>query len=321
VASTDLGETLSPTDPSLEQAVQQIGREYLDRARHNKAGMLSGAFWSDKLMDWSMKDEAFKVQFFRFVDAFPMLHTPDAVYEHLSDYLSQPGVTPPPGFALGMKAGGIAKGLFAKTVSGQITSMAEKFIAGTDAASALAQLKNLWSRGMAFSVDLLGEACVSDEEAASYQKKYLDLIDNLPANVKQWPANPALDSDHLGAIPRTNVSIKISSLFARTDPIDTEGSIRGLMEVLKPILENARENNVLINFDMEQELPLVIADRAALRRPLVLGKLRAAGDTDRMHASHRPRSPVHRAVPRAITFAGRALNEMASLRARATAEA
>ena len=224
----------------------------LESARRNKSGILSAAFWSDKLMDWAMKDEAFKVQLFRFVDAFPMLRTPEQIHEHLVDYLSQPGVTPPPFLATGLKVGGFAKGLLAKTMSSQITGMAEKFIAGTDAKSALPQLKKLWNRGMAFSVDLLGEACVSDEEAAAYQRKYLDLIENLPREVAGWSANPLLESDHLGPIPRTNVSIKISSLYARTDPIDCEGSIRGLMNVLAPILEAAKRHNVLINFDMEQ---------------------------------------------------------------------
>jgi len=243
---------MPPTDPALEQSIQSIGRDLLDAARRNKAGILSAAFWSDKLMDWAMKDEAFKVQLFRFVDTFPMLKTSDQIHEHLIDYITQPGVTPPPAMALGIKAGGLAKGLFAKTMSGQITSMAEKFIAGTDAASALPQLKKLWQRGIAFSVDLLGEACVSDEEAHAYQKKYLDLIENLPKQVATWPANPLLETDHVGGLPRTNVSIKISSLFARTDPIAYEGSIRGLIEVLVPILEAAKRNNVLINFDMEQ---------------------------------------------------------------------
>ncbi len=239
-------------DAATETLIHQIGVQFLEQARRNKSGILSAAFWSDKLMDWSMKDEAFKVQLFRFVDAFPMLRTPEQIHEHLIDYLSQPGVTPPPFMAAGLKVGGIAKGLLARTMSSQITSMAEKFIAGSDAQSALPQLKKLWSRGMAFSVDLLGEACVSDEEAAAYQRKYLDLIENLPQRVADWPANPTLESDHLGPIPRTNVSIKISSLYARTDPIDCEGSIRGLMEVLLPILEAAKRGNVLINFDMEQ---------------------------------------------------------------------
>ena len=239
-------------DPALEQEIVRIGRGFLEKARGHRGSLLSAAFWSDKLMDWSMKDPAFKVQLFRFVDAFPMLRTPEQIHDHLVDYMSQPGVRPPPGFDLGLKAGGLLKGMAAKAMSSQITGMAGKFIAGTDAASALPKLRAVWKQGLCFSVDLLGEACVSDEEAAAYQRKYLDLIENLPAQVAEWPANPRLESNHLGPIPRTNVSIKISSLHARTDPIDHEGSIRGLMAGLKPILEAARRCGVFINFDMEQ---------------------------------------------------------------------
>jgi RHH-type proline utilization regulon transcriptional repressor/proline dehydrogenase/delta 1-pyrroline-5-carboxylate dehydrogenase len=246
------GEAVAPLDPALEQQVQAIGRAFLDKARKHRTGMFSAAFWSDKLMDWSMKDEAFKVQLFRFVDTFPMLKTPEQVHDHLVDYLTQPGVTPPPFLNVGLKAGGLLKGTMTKTVAGQITSMAEKFIAGVDAVSALPQLKKLWSRNIAFSVDLLGEACVSDAEAEMYQGKYLDLITNLPDTANQWPANALLESDHLGPIARTNVSIKISSLHARTDPIDSEGSIKGLMQRIVPILEVAKQRGVFINFDMEQ---------------------------------------------------------------------
>ena len=243
---------IPPQDPAFEARVLELGSKYLEHARSGRASILSKGFWSDKLMDWSMKDEDFKVQLFRFVDAFPMLRTPDQVHDHLVDYLSQPGVTPPPGFELGVKAGGLAKGLLTKTFSNQITSMAKKFIAGTDAASALPQLEKLWKQNMAFSVDLLGEACVSDAEAEDYQRKYSDLVENLPEQVAAWKANPLLETDHLGTIPRTNVSIKISSLFARTDAIDFEGSLRGLEEAVMPLLETAKRKGVFINFDMEQ---------------------------------------------------------------------
>ncbi len=101
-------------------------------------------------------------------------------------------------------------------------------------------------------MDLLGEACLSDAEADAYRDKYLDLIGNLPSQVSAWPANPRLESDHLGAIPRTNVSVKISSLSARCDPIDSEGAMRDLMKRLLPILETARDKGVFVNFDMEQ---------------------------------------------------------------------
>ena len=240
-----------------EDRILELGAEMLQRARGRKGGFLSRGFWSDKLMDWAMKDHEFKVQLFRFVDTFPMLHTSDAVHEHLVDYLSQPGVTPPPGMNLGLAAGGIAKGMLASTVSNQIKSMGRKFIAGTDARDALPVLEKLWKNGIAFSVDLLGEACVSNAEADAYRDKYLDLVGNLPKAVRSWAANDRLEQDHLGnagggGVPRTNVSIKISSLSARSDPIDCNGAIDDLMIRIVPILEQAQKHNVLINFDMEQ---------------------------------------------------------------------
>ncbi len=240
----------APDDP-FERRVQSLGRAFLDEARSHQSGLLSGKFWNDRLMDWSMKDEAFKVQLFRFVDAFPTLTTPEAIYEHLTDYLSQPGVKPPPGMALGLKAGGAMKGTVAKTMAAQITGMAEKFIAGTDAESAVPKLRKLWKDGLCFSVDLLGEACISDAEADAYQRKYLDLVQNLPKWVNDFPADERLERDHLGPIPRTNVSIKVSSLCPRTDAIAFEKTIAASMERIVPILEAAKSGGVFINFDVE----------------------------------------------------------------------
>ena len=97
-------------DSEFEQATLRIGKDFLERSAKHGKGMLSARFWSDKLMDWAMKDHQFKVQLFRFIDAFPMLKTPDQVYDHLVDYMNQPGVTPPPGMKTGLKAGGIMKG-------------------------------------------------------------------------------------------------------------------------------------------------------------------------------------------------------------------
>ena len=128
--------TNSIFDAATEKRILEIGTRLLDSARSRKQSWLSTAFWSDKLMDWAMEDEDFKIQLFRFVDTFPTLVTPEQVHEHLVDYLSQPGVKLPPGLSLGLKAGGLAQGTMTKTVTSQITKMAKRFIAGTDAASA-----------------------------------------------------------------------------------------------------------------------------------------------------------------------------------------
>src|SRR5437588_113774 len=92
---------------------------------------------------------------------------------------------------------------------GDVESLTQSLGAGTDAASAIPALRELWQSGVAFSVDLLGEACVSDAEAAEYQRRYLDLIGGLPTEVAAFPDNARLQTDHLGPIPKTNVSIKI----------------------------------------------------------------------------------------------------------------
>ena len=58
--------TESVFDSATEQRIQAIGSRLLDYARSQKQSWLSTAFWSDKLMDWAMEDEDFKIQLFRF---------------------------------------------------------------------------------------------------------------------------------------------------------------------------------------------------------------------------------------------------------------
>jgi RHH-type proline utilization regulon transcriptional repressor/proline dehydrogenase/delta 1-pyrroline-5-carboxylate dehydrogenase len=252
----------------IERRTRQIGAELLHTARAHRLGLFSSRFWSGQLMDWAMKDPVFKIQLFRFIDAFPTLNTPTEVHQCLLDYLSQPGVTLPPWMAAGLKTGRLAAGALSRTIGNRIAALAGNFIAGEDVASALPVLQKLWKQGIAFSVDLLGEACVSRNEALAYQTRYLELIETLPANVAAWAPNPPLESDHLGPVPRANVSIKISSLDARTDPIDLEGSLQRLTEMLRPILLAAARHNVLVNFDMEQhalkDLTLELFQRCAV---------------------------------------------------------
>ncbi len=248
--TTPLAESSSGGD--LQQRTLEIGGRLLASARKHRKGLFSAGFWSDQLVSWTMKDPSFRTQLFRFIDVFPMLRSPEQIHDYLADYLSQPGVTLPTGLDLGMKAGRLAKGLVAKTITDRIRAMAGNFIAGADAMAALPLLRDLWKQGLAFSVDLLGEACVSQAEAEVYQRRYLDLLEVLPAEVARWPAEPRLESDHLGPVPRTSISIKISALSPRTDPIDFKGSLRTLEAGLEPILRKAAQRGVMVYFDMEQ---------------------------------------------------------------------
>ena len=158
----------------------------------------------------------------------------------------------PPGLSLALSAGSVLETTAARAIGSQIQSMAGHFIAGADFVDALPTLASRWKQGMAFSVDLLGEACVSPPEAQRYQSRYIDLIQQLPALTADWPDRPSLQHDHLGPLPRCSVSIKISSLDDHVSPADFDGSLDRLTHALQPLLEAARQAHVLIYFDMEQ---------------------------------------------------------------------
>jgi RHH-type proline utilization regulon transcriptional repressor/proline dehydrogenase/delta 1-pyrroline-5-carboxylate dehydrogenase len=243
---------LPSTGGDLQRLSLEIGGRLLAGARRHRKGLFSAGFWSNQLVSWTMKDPAFRTQFFRFIDVFPMLRSPEQIHDYLNDYLSQPGVTLPAGLDLGLKAGRLAKGFVAKTITERVEAMASNFIAGADATAALPVLRDLWNQGVAFSVDLLGEACVSEAEAEIYQRRYLDLLEVLPAEVGRWPASQRLENDHLGRVPRASISVKISALSPRTDSIDFEGSLRSLAAALEPILRKASEKDAIVYFDMEQ---------------------------------------------------------------------
>ena len=239
---------ISP-DQDTESRTIAIGRDILHSMKQVRG---PSAGWMKRLTEWATQDVNFKVQMFRFIDVFPTLHDPKAIYDVLSDYMNEPGVETPPGFGIGMTAGGFAKATMAKTISHQIRGVANNFIAGQDAQSCLPKLRQLWDSGMAFSVDLLGEACVSDAEATDYRTRYLELVESLPNAVCDWTPNAVLERDHLGPIPRANISIKISSLSGQIKARDFDGSVERLLESLRPILVAARDRDVFVNFDMEQ---------------------------------------------------------------------
>jgi RHH-type proline utilization regulon transcriptional repressor/proline dehydrogenase/delta 1-pyrroline-5-carboxylate dehydrogenase len=157
----------------------------------------------------------------------------------------------PTGMSLALGAGGWMKGTLAKTLASQIAGTAGRFIAGSDLPEAAPTLRDNWTHGIAATIDLLGEAVVSDREADDYQERYLDLVRTLASEARSWPANTRLEQDHLGAIPRANVSIKLSSLTPKFDALDVDSTIARVRQRLDPILNLARDLGVFINFDME----------------------------------------------------------------------
>jgi RHH-type proline utilization regulon transcriptional repressor/proline dehydrogenase/delta 1-pyrroline-5-carboxylate dehydrogenase len=85
-----------------------------------------------RLLEWSMQDEGFKTQMFRFVDVLPTLTSSREVIEHLAEYLSQSRSS-----VSGLLRGALAIGkavpvLPAAIIRQNVLAMANLFIAGRD---------------------------------------------------------------------------------------------------------------------------------------------------------------------------------------------
>ena len=248
------GDPLAGLDrAALDAATVKVAAAHWDRLGRSTASVLSKRFWDDKLMRWATGDESLKVQAFRFVDVLPSLRTHAAVTRHLREYFTDVSKLPAAArLAMNGDPGSMVGKALAVGARSTARQMAERFIAGETVPEVVKAVRDLRRDGYAFTLDLLGEAVVSDAEADHYQRQYLDLIAGLADAVDRWPENEPTDTDHVGPIPRVNVSLKLSALFPRFNPADPEGTYEGVAERLRPVLRLAKDRGAFVNFDMEQ---------------------------------------------------------------------
>ncbi|MEE2757778.1 MAG: proline dehydrogenase family protein [Myxococcota bacterium] len=240
---------------ATEARIREIGEDLFRRMRGNTPGVFNKAWWSGQILEWAMKDPDFKTEMFRFVDVFPVLTSPEEVNRHIREYLLKPGIKVPTVIKLALKSANLGK-MAMRMATAQITKnlegMAKNFIVGTDAASALPTLRELRKQTQAFTVDLLGEATVSEVEAAEYAARYAALIDGLAAECANWKESECLDYDDKGIIPRVNISIKVSAMYSQFDPLDFDRSVEAAAQRLLPLFQKAKAKGVFLNLDMEQ---------------------------------------------------------------------
>ena len=239
---------------SLERRTKEVGRELFDRIGRGPA-VWHRDWWDERLMSLTLSDPEVKVQLFRFIDAMPSLRDDESVRRHLEEYLAEAGEGAPWWLRLATTlapSGAPSVRILAAVARSAATHMAKRFIAGENPAEALSTVRSLRRRGQAFTADLLGEAVISEHEAEVYQQTCLDLIRGLAGPLAAEPEIPRIDRDDQGAIPRVNLSLKLTSLTARFDALHAETTASRVAYRLRPILRTARDLGAYVHVDMEQ---------------------------------------------------------------------
>jgi proline dehydrogenase len=234
----------------VEAEVHRVGREIHTampgRSRHPLRAL------DQKAMDLASQDQELRAALFRFVDVTPACRNLDDLARHLTDYLEEVGERPPPIEAAmrmsGTKAGRTALGIAA---TAGVRRMAHRFIVGETPRSALKTIRHLWEHGAAVSLDLLGEATVTQAEADRYAARCMDALETLAEAAPRWPARPALEADSLGPLPRVNLSVKVSALSPLLRPEAPEVGRDDAARRMRPLLARAKELGAHLHIDME----------------------------------------------------------------------
>ena len=245
---------MSTISSSFEPTVRRIGEQLAGLSAGQTPTLFERRWWSQTALNLAMQDSAFKTQLFRFIDVLPSVKDDEQVLKLAREYLGD-GNMQLFGAQWGLKAlsaTSLGARLSGKAIRSRVEQMARTFIAGATVEDATPRLADLWQQGRAWSVDLLGEATISDQEADRYRDRCLDTLTKLAREASLWPSVLLLERDHLGPIPRVQLSLKISALTPHLDPIDPEGSYRSVAARLRPILELAARLPASLIFDMEQ---------------------------------------------------------------------
>ena len=205
-----------------------------------------------RAMELAAGDQELRAALFRFVDVTPACRSLDDLARHLTDYLQELDERPPPLEAAmrmsGTRAGRTALGAAA---AAGVRHMAHRFIVGETPSAALRPIRRLWEHGAAVSLDLLGEATVTEAEADRYAARCREALDTLAAAAPDWPERPLLERDSHGPVPRVNLSVKVSALTPLLRPDAPEVGREDAARRMRPLLLRARELGAHLHIDME----------------------------------------------------------------------
>ena len=233
--------TVSPIEIETQAIARQLltataaGRSVLSKMRDQLR-------WDDKLLAWTLENPNLRIQLFRFIDCLPALMSKAEIARHLEEYLGDRSVELPSGIQslLNFTApNSLTAQAAATTFTSAVATLAKKYIAGETLPQVFKVIEQLKRQSMDFTIDLLGEAVISEAEAQQYLERYLDVMTQLKSFAQSNAIKP-------------QVSVKLTAFYSQFDPLDFFGSQQRVSDRLRILLRHAKDCGIAVHFDMEQ---------------------------------------------------------------------
>ena len=213
-----------------EALILETGKRLAYRLAGRRPGLYDLGGLRGRLLTRALDDTNLRTRLFRFIDVLPQLADSRALAGHFRAYLND------------CELGGLWGRLLrlgeqpwsAFAVRRSVQRLARQFLAEETPSGMTRLMDKLGALRARVSLDAVGEAVLSEAEANAYRDRVLWLIDSF------------------SGASNANVSIKLSALTPRFDPIDPEGSAARVWTRLHPIAGAARARGVELTVDMEQ---------------------------------------------------------------------
>ena len=158
------------SEPTVETASREVALDLQRRAAGRRPAIFEPRDWLRRMIEQSLDDDQVRTALFRFVDVLPSLRGAREVGDHLEQYFA----------TVDHALGGLtllahtlhASWLVAPIVRKNVTMLARRFIAPNDPDSLREALEAIRTEPAAFTIDLVGEAIVSEAEAVAMLGRY-----------------------------------------------------------------------------------------------------------------------------------------------------
>lgn len=253
----------APSSPNLatspyEPRTQALGQQLLKATQEGKsflAQLRDQMRWDDRLLGWTLEHPGLRVQLFHFIDCLPALQSKAEVARHLQEYMTAEAVELPAalkGLLNFTEANSVPGQLAATTLMTAVETLAYRYISGATLDQVIKTLERLRKQKQTFTVDLLGEAVITETEAQAYFDRYGELMEKLAAAAQNWPTVEQIDRADGQPLPKAQVSVKLTAFYSQFSALDEKGSRDKVSGYIRTLLRRSKDLGVAVHFDMEQ---------------------------------------------------------------------
>jgi RHH-type proline utilization regulon transcriptional repressor/proline dehydrogenase/delta 1-pyrroline-5-carboxylate dehydrogenase len=220
-----------PSSQEIEHGIRELGVKLYRRAVEAKPALFDARGLRGRLLARALEDELLRSALFQFIDVLPQLDSAKSIATHFRAYL---GV-----HQLGGVWGRLLKlgeqPWVSFGVRHSVARLARQFLVEEQQAAFISAVRKQTAIPVRVTTDAVGEAVLTEVEAAAYLTRNLQLL--------EWLSQA-------GAYP-PSLSIKLSALTPRFDPIDPAGSSERVIAGITPLMRCAIESGACLTIDME----------------------------------------------------------------------